>query len=470
MITTSWFLNPYLLVGLGTIQFAIWKSTQKLIEIACGFDGGAVQGLKWYTASSSISGSNDHNYNYYLIARNTLLRWLPVLLSLVSLIAVYVVITNQEIKTDKKITILFAILVTGVFSVLGLFAQLYESIAIGLGFGYKTIQIRGFWLLISSLLIGIVANSNWGILGVSIVFSLNILITSIALVRLTKSISVQHSTSLNEKNHDFRSYGRKILVWEFAQRYLISWELILLTVCGLTQQISAYVFSTFIFQFGLAATMQTVSAITPKISSIYLESEPKEIRTILEKIRKLTLFIALNVMFIMIFFNERVVSFWVGGDFYLGKSMNIYFVFCFLQLVLIRVDSQLLESTREVRQRMISSVLVLSIGSLLSFSSYYFTNSIFISFALLILSRSILVVYFCKLTSQHFKGGMWNVGDLAASLGLSILAIFQSNFLSLSFYLEFLGFLILSFLSGILLFRKLLAEYIRTHKGYENGN
>ena len=76
--------------------------------------------------------------------------------------------------------------------------------------------------------------------------------------------------------------------------------------------------------------------------------------------------------------------------------MNLYFIVCFLQLVLIRVDSQLLETTREIKERVNSSVLVISIGSIMSISSYYITESFLFSLVFLIFSRSILFIYFSK--------------------------------------------------------------------------
>jgi len=469
-ITSAWFINPFLLVGLGTMQFGIWKSTQKLIELACGFDGGAIQGLKWYTASNSNKSPSGSIPNYFIIARNTLLRWLPFMLCLVSLIAVYVAVTTGEMKRESRQAIFLAILLTGISSVFGLFAQLYESITIGKGVGYKTILIRGPWLLVSNLLMGLAANSIWGLFGVAVVFSLNLLVTAVALIRLAKNDISRISTNDTDASNEFRSYGKRILVWEFAQRYLVSWELVLFTICGLTDQISAYVFSTFIFQFGLAATMQTVSAITPKISSIYSTTSHHEIYPILDRIRKVTLFIAFNVMLIIILFNERLVDFWVGRDLYLGQSINIYFVFCFLQLVLLRVDSQLLESTREIKQRMISSVAVLLVGSIFSFWAYFYTKSFSVSLLIIFLARGLLVVYFFKLSSTRFKAARWKPMDLVMIIVLSISVIAIRDYVPQSFRSELLVFVIFTILSGLYFFKNIVREHISSVENHENRN
>jgi O-antigen/teichoic acid export membrane protein len=470
MITSAWFINPYLLIGLGTLQFGIWKSTQKLIELACGFDGGAIQGLKWYTASNSTSNPSDNTPNYFIVARNTLLRWLPFMLFLVSLIAVYVAVITGEIRSGSRQTIFVAVLLTGIVSVFGLFAQLYESITIGMGFGYKTLLIRGPWLLVSNILMGLAANSIWGLFGVAVVFSLNILVTSIGLMRLAKINLSRPLTNQKEDRQEFRSYGKRILIWEFAQRYLVSWEMVLFIFCGLTEQISAYVFSTFIFQFGLAATMQTFSAITPRISSIYSTTRHHEIYPILDRIRKITLFITVNVMLIISIFNERLVESWVGSDQYFGKEINIYFVVCFLQLVLLRVDSQLLESTREIRERMISSVAILLLGSISSFLMYFFTKSLSASLFVLFLARSLLIVYFFKLVSSRFKGAMWKPLDLSLVTILFVVVIVVMEYLPKEFRLELLVFMICAVLSGLYFFSNILRKQYGSFEKHENGN
>lgn len=455
MIISAWVLNPYLLIGLGSLQFAIWKSSQKFIELACGLDGGAVQSLKWFTAKNSSDKESllhIENLNY---AKKLLKRWLPFCLLIIAVVAIVEMNTLTKNQTIVKSQVVATILVAGLASVIGLYAQLYESVVIGFRLGYKTTTLRIFSLIIINGLMIYVAQKKSGMIWIAACFALNIFIISIGFIHFgRKLLRGSQSEFSKTKYMRFRVYGRGVWIWEFAQRTLIAWELLLFTILGLPSIISAYVFSTFIYQFGLAITLQSVSALTPRLASMINLELTDNVAHLVLLLRKITLFLGSFIVIVIIFQNEYLVMNWVGSSYYLGFSFNVYFAVTFFQLMMIRVDSQIIESALDISKKAQYTTGVLLFGTALSLMAYHFTSSLLPVLIILGCSRLFLNIILPRLVSDLVLPINWPIKKLIYVIATITSAILVKFFLLITFVNAFVITIAYLFLLFLLLVDK----------------
>lgn len=383
------FANPFLVSYLGPVAFGIWKSCQRLLDVATVADGRATQALKWIIAHRAHDTSISEKQRAVGAAILIWMIWLPLLIAIQIGILLLLPRLIADVPDDympilywTSGLLAFNVLITGI-------ASIPDSTLVGSNMGYRSMRVTTVVMIFANLVMVLLA---WA--GFSIVW----LAGTLVLATVTKGFVTLHLTrhhitwfGVKRPEHQavksMASFSGWVLVWSLVTKFLLSSEIILLGALLGAGAVTNYVFTSYILQFALAICLMTASAMMPGLGKALGGGEMARARLIAQEARELVFAISTIICCLILTLNGPFVRLWAGNEFFMGPIENGAMALSFLQLAMLRCESQIQDTGlligRKVTLGIISTVLSLGLG----YIAFVYSGEIWMMFIGLMLGR-----------------------------------------------------------------------------------
>ncbi|MGB0971955.1 MAG: hypothetical protein ACPGVG_13485 [Mycobacterium sp.] len=350
-------INPLLLSALGPLMFGMWKSLQRYLDFATVADGRASQALKWVVASR-LTLSDEERRRDVGAAIIVWIRWLPAAALVAAGITVALPQLVKGIPTDARSVAYTAAAILAANAVLAGLLSVPDSVLVGVNQAYKsTLVITGFFVVSNGAMI-VVALSGWPLWSLAaIVFAAAVANGTVTLLVAKRAVpwwGVARPTALDLRR--VHRYSALTLGWGVVERLFISCELIVISVMLGAVVVTQYTFTSYVMQFVITISAITASAFMPKLGANIGASEIPAAAEMARSIRHLVIGITMLGSGAVLAFNGAFVTLWVGGDQFLGTTLNGLFVVLGLQLALIRMDGQILDVTMRIAPKVLAGL------------------------------------------------------------------------------------------------------------------
>ncbi|MBF4561455.1 hypothetical protein ITJ43_04830 [Microbacterium sp. VKM Ac-2870] len=347
-------VNPILLNGLGATNFGVWKATSRFLDFASVADGRATQALKWTIA---FKADSDDETGKRRDVGAAILVWLLVLPVIVAAsIAVVLLLPSliadlppEDIEVARTIGAILAanIVLMGLLSI-------PDAVLVGSNVGYRSMNVTTLFLVLSNVAMISVAWSGAPVqwLAVVVVVSgvLNGAVTFVVARRDIPWLGVERP-----RRTEVRSMGKfsgGILLWELAQKLLVSSEMILLSVAIGSFAVAQYTFTSYVVQFYLVLSLVTTSAVAPQLGAHIGAGDIGSAAGIARIARSLSLTLAVFFGGMTLLLNSSFIALWAGREMYLGNGVNALLVLSAIQVALIRNESQMQDAGLRVWRKL----------------------------------------------------------------------------------------------------------------------
>ncbi len=437
----TFFISPVLISLLGVNTFGIWKTIQKYLDFATVADGRPSQALKWVIANKASSGDVDEKMTSVGSALRTCLFYLPVLILVVLILVYFLPSVINDLDNGKIYYVRYVGFIIGINIILAPFLTIPDSILVGENQGYRATLLRSFWLIVSNITILYFAYSGHSILTLSIVLVGTAILNGISTYFLaTKYISWLGVKRPNKEQFKmFFGFSSWVLIWSFIAKTLLASELLLLSFLVGSGLVTSYVFSTYVTQLGLALALMSGSALTPSIGRLLGESKYDTAVPIITGFREINMLFAVVIGGCVLLLNKSFVTLWVGSEFYLGEWIHLLIVICFMQLLLLRCESQVLDLSLDIKNKVLIGLLSTVLSISLSMIFYKISNGeITAIFFGIIVGRLIMSIMFPKLVNNYLGIKKYRFINYFYSGLFLVLCFYISQYIEINNWLEFL--------------------------------
>jgi len=404
---TALILNPILVSFLGSYYFGIWRTIEKLIMFASVGDGQANQALKWTIAHDE--SSNDLDKKRRLVG-SSLVIWvlfIPILLIILTAILYFFPQLINDLQVKDYSLIFLIILILGLNLIIKPLSEISSSVLIGSNKGYLVNYIKIIWLVIISIVTYIMI--------VYLDFHLFEMAISIFIVTVFRGI---HYYLLAKKEIPwygvrkptlkefkvFLSFSSWKLAWSFLEKFLMSSEVLFLSILIGAELVSGYIFTSYLAMAAILVVALLTSGFNPGIGRLIGDKNYEKSQIFIANQREYVLFFSTFIGGIILLFNESFVKLWGESELYLGSINNLLIVLMMIQLVLIRSEAFLIDLSLDIKNKVLLTLVSIILSSFLSILGYlYIYNSVSMIFLGLFLGRFLLLFIFPRLTNDMIK-------------------------------------------------------------------
>lgn len=377
---SNFILNPLLVKYIGTHDFGIWKSSIRLFEFATFADGRSSQALKWVIARNNSTNCDTDNVKNKAIGSSVFIwfSFLPFCISTVLILTYFLPYFISGLGIDEFENIRMLGLFLGVNILIIPLLEIPDAILVGTNNSYRSKSMQILWLLISNITTLYVVTRGYGLFEMALVLITCALFNAISVFVVAKcSIDwLALSKPTKKEVKIFFSFSGGVMVWAIVEKLLLSSELLLVVSLSGTDNVTKYIFTSFMAQFGLSVVLIIGSAVMPYLGTLMSQNKNIEASAVLSAYRDIILAIITIIGSGILIFNMSFVALWASPEFYIGSFFNLLVVLCFIQVSYIRSNAQIHDLSLKINRRVLHGVIFITSSLLLAIGAFIFSNQV----------------------------------------------------------------------------------------------
>ncbi|MDT5066241.1 MAG: hypothetical protein QOK02_2396 [Mycobacterium sp.] len=412
-------VNPLLLSALGPLLFGVWKSLQRYLDFATVADGRASQALKWIVANRS-SLSDEERRRDVGAAIIVWVRWLPAVCLVSAGLTFAVPFLVRGIPADTKTLAYTVAAILAANTVLFGLLSIPDAVLVGVNQGYRSMLVTTAAFVVTNAAMLIAAFSGWPLWSLAVI----VLVVSVANAAVTLLIArravpwwgVSRPTASDLRR--VLGYSSWTLGWVVLDKLFLASELIVISVMVGAVAVTHYTFTTFVMQFVLSIALVTASGFMPMLGAQLGASEFRAAAELARSVRHLVIGVAALGSGAVLAFNGAFVTLWVGGEQYLGTTLNALFVVCGLQLALVRMDGQILDVTMRIAPKVLVGLFSSAGGIVAGCIGFALSHELAVALVAVIVVRMVSNVAYPLFVARAIPGSAvpWRAVLLASAL------------------------------------------------------
>lgn len=394
-------VSPLLLGLIGPNIFGLWQICQRLLTYVESAEGRGTQALKWILANSQKAGDDDGRHRAVGSAVVIWLLFLPV----VCLVGLLVVWLGPHFIRDLDPAFLGAVRWACAILVMRLMlmgvAQIPEAVLQGMNVGYLMtwpkiiLELSGAALLLAAAWLG------FGLPGLAVSFGLVAGLGGVLLHGVAKRHVPWYGASRpsREDVKGFFGFSAWVFAWTFVNKILLFSDVIVLGMILNAEAVTHYTLTLYPAQLGVHFSAMLVSAAVPGFGGLIGSGEWVRARAARAELLVILWLFLLVLGSGVLLLNESFITLWVGPENYCGPLVNLALVVMVVQQVLFRADAFLIDTTLDIRAKVMAGTVAALVGVL---AAYFLGRRLGVVgvIAGFILGRTILTVYLPHLMNK----------------------------------------------------------------------
>jgi O-antigen/teichoic acid export membrane protein len=358
-------VNPILLRYLGDASFGNWQVVNRLIGQANPAGGRTSEALKWFIAHRQ--SSDDLRQKRQAVA-SSILVWLifiPILLPIGAAVGWFAPIW-LDVPPDQyaEIRLTAAVLLAGAIA-MGLTNIPWAALT-GENLGYKRMGITAGIELVGGGLMVVAVMSGGGLVRLAWATVAVTLVSGVLYLWLARIHISWFGVARPDASEVRRFMGLSwwFLVWNFVTRATMGGDIVVLGIAGSAAQVTSYSLTRFIPLTITGSVASLVFGMAPGLGGLIGAGEMVRAARVRSETMAVAWLLATVAGAGVLLWEESFLRLWVGQRYFPGVVPTLLIVLMILQLTLIRVDSNIIDLTLNVRRKVLLGLLsvILSVG------------------------------------------------------------------------------------------------------------
>ncbi len=351
-------VNPLLLRYLGDVSFGNWQVVQRLIGQTNPAGGRPSEALKWFIAHRQ--SSDDVQVKRQAVG-SALVVWLifvPVLIPIGAVVGWYAPIWLDVAPADHDvIRVTAGILVAGMV-VMGLTNIPWATLS-GENLGYKRMGLTAGIEFVGGALMVAAAVGGTGLIGLAAA-TVGVTVTSGGLYLWLARVHIPWFGVARPDGAAVRRFlglSWWFLIWNFVTRVTMGGDIVVLGIAGSASQVTSYSLTRFIPLTITGAVASVIFGMAPGLGGLIGAGETVRAARVRSETMAVAWLMATVAGAGVLLWEESFLRLWVEARYYPGAIPTLLIVVMILQLTLIRVDSNIIDLTLNIRRKVLLGVV-----------------------------------------------------------------------------------------------------------------
>lgn len=348
-------INPFMVAGLGDYLYGVLQILGRLVLYMSAASGRPTQALKWTIAHQQASA------DYEAKRRNVgsaLVIWLLFMPILAGLGAVLVWIAPSWLNTPAELVwiVRLAAAIMAVDLILTSLADVPQSVLQGENLGYKRMGV--------STLIVFVAGGGFtalalyfktGLIGVVAADLGYTLLAGAFFLHIVRRVVPWFGIARPSRSEVRAFFGLSgwFLIWRLLNQLMMASDVVVLGKLGSVEAVTTYTLTKYTPETLVSLVAVVVFGIAPGLGGVIGSGNLQKAARIRGEIMLGTWLIATVIGSTTLLLNRSFVQLWVGPQHYAGGLPSLLIMLMATQLVLIRNNSNVIDLTLELRQKVL---------------------------------------------------------------------------------------------------------------------
>lgn len=351
-LITNFVVTPFLVNGLGSTLFGVWKVVEQFSSYTKLGDVKATEVLKWAISKDREVKTGQELREYVTITFILLLFSLPFFLITGIILAWYSpIITGVEeqhvdlVRTTTAILI-FSVVISKIFGT-------FESILRGMNLGFKKMGIRALIILVTGGLQILAVLNNYSLIALANIQLLATITSGIIIYYIIKTNVpwFGFGTTTFKKSISFLKVSGWFVLWSFLKLIILSSDKVLLGYLGGALLVTKFVITEYVIKAGMGVVTKLIYGVIPGFGKLYGAGELQKLAEVRNIVMLCTWLLATSIGATVVIFNSTFIELWIGNDEYGGDIVNLLLIIMTAQFIFIQNDGVLINITLKIREK-----------------------------------------------------------------------------------------------------------------------
>jgi len=365
-VAVSFIITPFLVQGLGSTVYGIWKILQRSVGILTFSDGKPTQALKWLVANRQANSDDELKRRE---VGSALLFWLVFIPILIPISGVFVWLSPDIANADAHMAnavrlaasiLVFAVLLSGL-------TGLAQAVLGGSNLGYKRMGVIASLNIVQGILMAAAVYWGLGLVGLAFTRLIILIMGGILFWNIAKKAVAWFGIS-RPLWHEIRSYfGLNLFyfLWNLLNRGMTSIDVVIIGFFLSPAIVTTYTLTAYSSQFLNGITLVTIGAIMPGLGGIVGNKNHQEVLNLRSEIVSYIWLLITAIGSTILLWNRSFMYLWVGKIHYAGAFINFLIVLLIAQWMIILNDARIVDLTLQLRRKVLLGAisLLVALGS-----------------------------------------------------------------------------------------------------------
>ena len=351
-LLTAFFVTPFLVSGLGSTLFGVWKVLGQFAGYTNLVDFKVTEVLKWAVAKDRDSVTDSQLKEYFAATFVLIMLLVPVLLIAGSVVVWYApTITNVPAEYINIVRIatgllIFSLIVNKVFSI-------FEAVLRGMNIGFKRMGIRAFIIVlgggfqIAAMLLG------YGIVALAII---QIIITTLigvtVCVIVVREVDWLGWTKPNfERLTSFFKTSGWFMGWAGVKMVLSNSDKILLGYVAGPAIVTKYVITYYLMRSVQGLISNIIHGVIPGIGKLFGKGEFEKLIKVRSDGLLISWIMVVSLGTAILVINQSFTNIWIGEGEFAGQLVTLLILITILQYLFKKIDGSIILTSLEIKQK-----------------------------------------------------------------------------------------------------------------------
>lgn len=351
-------VTPMLVTHLGSFLYGVWQVLQRLLGHAAVATGRPGEALKWVVASKQASTDYEDKRRQ---VGNAIVVWLIFLPFLTVIGAVLSWYLPEWLKTPASevatVRVASGVVVLN-FIVLSL-AYLPESVLHGENLAYKRLGLSTGVVLLGGVFTVVAIQLDTGLVGVAVALLATTLVSGAMYLKIAREQVAWFGVAKPLKGavRQFIGLSWWFMLWNLVMQMMRGADFIVLGIAGSAQLVTVYSLTRFIPEAVNVATATLIFAAMPGLGGLIGKGERAHAAEVRDETMAFTWLLSVASGATILLWEQSFLAVWVGPGYYPGTVAMLLIVVLVLQFAIIRTDSNVIDLTLELRDKVLLGLL-----------------------------------------------------------------------------------------------------------------
>ncbi|MGZ4147995.1 MAG: lipopolysaccharide biosynthesis protein [Actinomycetota bacterium] len=351
-------VNPVLVHYLGDVGYGNWQVLQRLIGHTNPAGGRPSEALKWFVAKHQSSDDVEGKRRAVGSALAVWFVFLPILVPIGAVVGWFAPVWLHVAASDFTMIRLAAAILISDIIVSGL-ANMPWAVLVGENLGYKRMGLTASIELVAGALIVVAAVLGSSLVGVSVATISTTILSGLLFFWLAKIYVPWFGIARPNIPEVRRFLGLSwwFLVWNFVTKMTVGADVVVLGIAASSPLVTSYTLTRFIPLTITAGVTSVIYGMAPGLGGLIGAGETVRAARVRNETMSTGWLMATVAGAGVLLWERSFLGLWVGAKYYPGLAATVWIVLMVLQYTVIRVDSNIIDLTLNIRRKTLLGLL-----------------------------------------------------------------------------------------------------------------
>ena len=362
-IVVGFLVTPFMVAGLGDYSYGLWQVLNRMMGYLTPASGRPTYALKWTLVNQQASDDYEQKRRY---VGSTLVIWLlflPVLLSLGSVMAWQLPgWIHAPAAFVWPIRIVCIVLVVDM--ALDTLASVPRTVLQSQNLGYKRMGLSALLIILSGIFTWLAVYFKTGIIGIGLAVLLAEIVSGLFYLPIARRYTPWFGVAKPLIGDLRQIFGRSwwFLAWNLVTSLLLASDVVVLGFFNSVASVTNYSLTKYVPEMMISVIANIVFAIMPGLGRIVGSGELRKAIRLRGEIMSLIWLVVTAMGASILLWNRTFLGLWVGPDRYSGSLAQLLIVVSVMQLIFIRSDANIIDLTLRLGQKVLLGLVSVTVS------------------------------------------------------------------------------------------------------------